>query len=181
MSELANVFGLEMNPDSPMCEPLCGKPAPIRNNGTVTCSNGKCAAENPIGLDSCERCGAFLLQNQKRRTNGTFAKFQPRDVVERADDMYSAVVSDLGGAESMTAMQRALAAKLRDTDLLLQLNARTILTEGVENPAGRRAHDRYLSALDRFVRLASLLGLERRTKQVDPMLAIRQAVAEANK
>lgn len=38
----------------------------------------------------------------------------------------------------------------------------------------------YLSALDRELKLAQLIGLERRTRKVSPLDAIRAAVAEAN-
>ncbi len=38
----------------------------------------------------------------------------------------------------------------------------------------------YLSVVDRLVKLATLLGLDRRMKQIDPLVAVRRAVAEAN-
>lgn len=56
------------------------------------------------------------------------------------------------GAGAMQMLQRSTAAKL-------ELNKRVIVREGVETPSGRRAHDRYLACLDRFVRLADRLGL----------------------
>ena len=67
----------------------------------------------------------------------------------------------------MSTLQRSLAAKIRDVDILCALNKRTVIHEGVDTPTGRRAHDRYLAALDRFLRIAALLGLEREARRID--------------
>jgi hypothetical protein len=39
----------------------------------------------------------------------------------------------------------------------------------------------YLAVVDRQVRLAQVLGIERRAKPVDPLEAVRRAVEEANR
>jgi hypothetical protein len=43
-----------------------------------------------------------------------------------------------------------------------------------------QAFARYIAILDREIRLAALLGLERRAKPVNPLDAVRAAVEEAN-
>ena len=98
-----------------------------------------------------------------------------------ADQMLAGLVSDKGGADAMTTLQRSLAGKLRDVDVLCALNKRTIVNAGVDTPTGQRAHDRYLASVDRFIRLAGMLGLEREARHVDPMERVRRAVAEANR
>jgi hypothetical protein len=47
--------------------------------------------------------------------------------------------------------------------------------------AARALFKTYLAALDRETKLAMVLGLQRRSKHVDPIEAVRQAVAEANR
>jgi len=131
---------------------------------TVVCA--RCQTSNPTDAELCSQCKSFLLKNQKSRRSGTFAKYQPADVILTADELFDGVVSDKGGVAEMSTLKRSLAAKLRDADILLSLNKRTIVKDGVETPTGRRAHDRYLAALDRFVRLAMLLGLDREAKRV---------------
>lgn len=78
----------------------------------------------------------------------------------------------------------------RTLDLYAQM---TLLREGawhqliqrggpVTNKGAARALLRvYLIAADRELKLAQVLGLERRTKRIDPIDAIRAAVVEANK
>ena len=85
-----------------------------------------------------------------------------------ADELLTGMLSDKGGADEMSTLQRSMAAKLRDVEILLALNSRTVIAEGVDAPAGRKAHDRYLKARDRFIRLATALGLWREAKRITP-------------
>ena len=59
---------------------------------------------------------------------------------------------------------------------------RIVDTGGPISPKGkmRAFYDAYLKALDRETKLAMVLGLERRSKPVQPLDAIRQAIAQAN-
>jgi hypothetical protein len=143
------------------------QPIPANGNadGPKVCT--KCQAENAATADRCASCQTWLKGNQAARKHGTFARHHPADVIMTADELLEGLVADKGGAAEMSTLQRSLAAKLRDTDILLSLNKRTVIAEGVDAPAGRKAHDRYLAALDRFVRLAAMLGLDREAKRVD--------------
>lgn len=144
--------------------------APIAENGTanglVICR--RCQTPNTVGADECRQCNSYLKRNQKRRKTGHRARHHPDDVLMTADDLLAGVISDKGGIDEMSTLQRSMAAKLRDTDVLLALNKRTLIAEGVDTPTGRKAHDRYLSALDRFLRIAALLGLEREARRITP-------------
>jgi hypothetical protein len=115
----------------------------------------------------CRKCGRFLLANQLRRKDGSRAVYQPPDVLMPLDELLAAIVSDLGGPDTMSALKRSLAGKIRDVDVLLTLNKNQIVKWGLDTPQGRKAHDRYLTALDRFLRLAAQLGLEREAKRID--------------
>ena len=125
-----------------------------------------CGTVNKQGY-RCNTCGRFLPANQERRTTGETARYQPAEVLMSGDQLLEAIVADKGGANAMSALERSLAAKLRDVDILLTLNKNVIVRAGLSTQEGRRAHDRYLSALDRFARVAAMLGLDRRAKRVD--------------
>jgi hypothetical protein len=146
-----------------------GTAPPITANGNgdgpKVCA--KCRADNAPTADRCASCQTWLKGNQAARKHGTFARHQPLDVIMNSDQLLEGLVADKGGADAMSTLARSLAAKLRDTDILLALNKRTIIHEGVDTAPGRKAHDRYLAALDRFLRIAALLGLEREAKRVD--------------
>ena len=134
-------------------------------NAPRTCN--ACGTVNKQG-HRCSHCGRFLPSNQLRRKNGTRAVYQPASVLMGSDELLNAIVADKGGADSMSALQRSLAAKVRDVDVLLVLNKNAIVRWGIDTPQGRKAHDRYLQALDRFIRLAAQLGLEREARALTP-------------
>jgi hypothetical protein len=117
--------------------------------------------------DPCWKCGKTLPANRLAAKHNLYAKVKPLDVIMNSDQLLDGLLSDKGGPNAMSTLQRSLAAKIRDTDILLALNKRTAIAEGVDTPAGRRAHDRYLAALDRFLRIAALLGLEREARRID--------------
>ena len=134
-------------------------------DGSKTCA--RCGSDNDSDAGRCASCQSWLTANQGARKHGSFAKYQPDDILLSADELLMGVLSDKGGAAEMPTLQRSLAAKLAGVDILINLNKQVIVAEGVETPAGRKAHDRYLQALDRFVQFAGLLGLQREAKRVD--------------
>ncbi len=70
-------------------------------------------------------------------------------------------------------------ARLFRTAMFLRLTdlGGPITTKG----KARALYKAYLSAVDREMKLAQLIGLERRSKPVDPIAAVHAAVAEANR
>jgi|KBSMisStaDraftv2_1062788.scaffolds.fasta_scaffold09349_2 hypothetical protein len=162
--------------DAPDAQAGGQQTAPNQENGagdgpasdTVTCAS--CGRQNPVGLSRC-RCGCWLLGNPGNLKHGAYARTKPTDVLMTADELMTGLLVDQGGADEMSTLQRSVAANLRDCVILLALNKRTIVEKGVDDPAGRRAHDRYLAALDRFLRLAAVLGVDRKAKNVGSLTA----------
>ncbi len=147
------------------------KAAPNGNGGTAIgypstpkpCP--RCGQENEPRADRCRACKVWLPGNQVRRKHGRRARYQPAEIIMTADQLLDAVVADKGGVDELSALQRALLAKLRDVDILVALNKRIVIQKGLDEPAGRKGHDRLLACVDRFVRIAMLLGLDREAKQ----------------
>jgi hypothetical protein len=125
-----------------------------------------CGAESPAGSHRCLRCGTFLAGNQAARTSGVYAKQQPLEIMMTADQVLDGLVADKGGTSEMTTLERSAAAKVRDVEILLALNKQTIIRDRLASRSGQRAHDRYLAATDRWLRLVDKLGMGRRSKRV---------------
>ena len=87
----------------------------------------------------------------------------------------------LGGEPSM--IQADLVTDYARVDVLIESVAANIEVGGIFTPKGsaRAAVSLLLSLLDRRLRLAQVLGLERKSKPVNPLDAVRAAVVEANK
>ena len=117
-----------------------------------------CGTVNKQGGYRCNNCGRFLPANRERRTTGETARYQPAEILMSADQLLDAIVADKGGANAMTALERSLPAKLRDIDVILTLNKNIIVRAGLGVQEGRRAHDRYLASVDRFIGFSSAGG-----------------------
>jgi hypothetical protein len=91
------------------------------------------------------------------------------------------VVQHLGDTASV--IQRDLAHDYARTHVIIETVFANIEQSGVFAPKGktRAAVTLLMSLLDRRMRLAQAIGLERRTKPVHPLDAVRAAVIEANK
>src|SRR4051794_5827694 len=78
-------------------------PSPSANNGDVRCP--QCGATNPAGSKVCKAnpaCGSFLPSNQAARTTGIYARSQPPDLREHAEELMSGITSDLGGESELS-------------------------------------------------------------------------------
>ena len=96
-----------------------------------------CGTVNKQGGYRCNNCGRFLPANRERRTTGETARYQPAEILMSADQLLDAIVADKGGANAMTALERSLAAKLRDIDVILTLNKNIIVRAGLGVQEGR--------------------------------------------
>jgi hypothetical protein len=91
------------------------------------------------------------------------------------------VIDDQGGLDELSAVRGGHIRLLVDCEALRRLSMNALLTAGtIESPAGRRAADRLLATVDRWLRVAEKLGLDRRARQLDPLEAVRVAVERAN-
>jgi hypothetical protein len=98
-------------------------------------------------------------------------------------EQVDAITTDLGGDQELTALARASVREAARLEVILGALGDQLLAGGVLTGKGkmRAATTVYLQVLDRFTRLASALGLERRPKPVNPLDAVRAAVEEANR
>jgi hypothetical protein len=107
----------------------------------------------------------------------------PDDLRQTLDDYRAAVIAAQGGLDVLDAepVRAGLVRSLVSAETLerLALNG-LIRAGGVETRAGARLYDRVLAAVDRKLRVSLALGLARRQRPVDPLEAVRLAVAAAN-
>jgi hypothetical protein len=146
-------------------EVVTPNPANGATNGVKVCA--RCQAANRADAGRCGSCQSWLGGNKGALKHNIYAKTKPTDVLLTAEQLLTGIVSDKGGLDEMPTLLKDAVSKLRDVDILINLNKRTIIREGVEGPTGRRAHDRYLNCLDRYLRLVQVIGLERHAKRVD--------------
>jgi hypothetical protein len=80
-----------------------------------------------------------------------------------------AIETDLGGASALSTVQRDAVERLIEVDLMAQSLAAELLVSGIFTHRGkvRSAFAAFLQLLDRWQRLAVLVGVERRAKPID--------------
>jgi hypothetical protein len=80
-------------------------------------------------------------------------------------------------------IQQDLITDYARTDVLIESVAANIEVGGIFTAKGRTraAVALLLSLMDRRLRLAQALGIERKQRQIDPIAAVQRAVDEANK
>lgn len=94
----------------------------------------------------------------------------PADLRVSVEEFREALISDQGGLDELTTVRAGLCRLLVDCEAGRRLLMNEVLRAGIESRPGRVAYDRLLSTLDRWQRIASALGLERRSKRVgDPL------------
>ena len=156
-----------------MKDSLWGEAEPSRPDAPadgVTCS--RCGAPSPVGVDACPMCRSFLPGTQAARKSGLYAQHRPTDLQAAVDAMIAGVISDRGGEEALSTLEKAYIRKLADVDITIHLLAADIARRGLLTPAGgvRNVYDKFLAGLDRWDRLAQRLGLGRRARRVpDPL------------
>lgn len=113
--------------------------------------------------------GTFAPGNQVARQHGLYAGQQPAELLAEVDTFAAGVVSDLGGAEELSAIERAYVGRLGRVELTLRLLEQDIAESGLVTPAGsvRKVYAQYLAGVDRWDRLAQRLGMRRRARAVD--------------
>jgi len=83
-------------------------------------------------------------------------------------EQVAAITRDLGGDDQLTAVKRSMVRELARVEVILASLGDELLERGVMTGKGktRAAATLYLKTLDRFEKVARLIGLEGRTKQV---------------
>jgi hypothetical protein len=149
------------------CDGDCDNSPDFQNGDGVGKRCSKCGLENLTTAHRCDKCKAMLPGNQVARKFPALAQASP-DLRMSAEETVQAVVADKGGIENMTALKRSAARQLGDVLIFLTLFKNHIVAHGLITPTGKPspAYDKYLAGLDRFLRLAALLGVEREARTV---------------
>lgn len=113
--------------------------------------------------------GKFLRGNQAARTIGLYAVQQPTAHQDAVARLTAGIISDLGGGDELSTIERAYVGRLADVELTLRLLAADIAQRGLLTHRGgvRKVYDSLLAGIDRWDRLAQRLGTRRRAKHVD--------------
>jgi len=105
----------------------------------------------------------------------------PPDVVEYLIAFKGEVTADLGGEGELSAIQRGLVGSLAELEAARLLLLDFALRQGVETKRGREALAHHGATVDRWARVAKLLGLKREPKPTQNLadyLAQRQVEAD---
>ncbi len=133
------------------------------------------------------RTGQFLPGNTVALRHGRRSTVVRRRIEEesRAElaERRQVIVADLGGFDQLSTIAIDVLERYLVAAALLGWMEDRLIVEGVVTAKGKRRsiHRAYLAQLDRVVRLASMLGLERRSRSVDPLEAVQRAVKDANR
>jgi hypothetical protein len=124
--------------------------------------------------NQCAACGAFISGNEANLRHG-LRRFEvrralPPDLKQDVETFRDQLVSDQGGLDELTAVRAGLCRLLVDAEAGRRLCMRVVVEKGIESRSGRAAYDRLLGTMDRWLRLAVALGVERRARPV-PTLA----------
>lgn len=135
----------------------------------------------PTGKGQCSECRCWLPGNDAAVTHG-LRRYEdtgvlPADLRDYLDAFREDVESDLGGVESLSAIQRGLVGNLCDLEAARLLLLDYALRQGAETKRGRSALSDHGQTVDRWRRTAKLLGLRRREKEV----SLDDAIDAANR
>lgn len=141
----------------------------------------RCGADNANDASTCSACHRFLPGNIAAVTHGGRRALDRPEALAAIAGKREELVKHLGGDPSL--IQADLVTDYARVDVLIESVAANIEVGGIFTPKGsaRAAVSLLLTLLDRRMRLATTLGLERKAKPVNPLDAVRAAVAEANK
>ncbi|SRR5712692_2038337 len=129
------------------------------------------AGEASVDRPSTDRddSGRFLPGNTAAVKHGVYAQHPaPAAIRQSSNELVEGIVSDLGGLDNLTAIQRGYIELLRDTNICRQLLVGHLIERGLFTPRHRvrSAYSKLLETIDRWDRLAMRLGTDRRAKQV---------------
>lgn len=147
----------------------------------------KCGQSVPLVGNQCPTpgCRAALPHNTLTVRDGARSSRSGAELYPALADMLcereAAIFSDLGGAEEVSTTKRELIVRFVQASAIADQLAGQIVQGGVTSAKGRprAAVSLYLQVIDRVHRLAVAIGLERQSRPVHPLDAVRAAVAEA--
>lgn len=98
------------------------------------------------------------------------------DIRSAVESWSASLVSDQGGASELTAIRGGYVRRLTDLEAMLHICAKDISSKGFFTAGGaaRATVNTFMSLLDRWDKLASKLGMDRREKRVPSLEAFLQ-------
>lgn len=144
----------------------CGTVAAERDHRCRTCSSF---------LPGNRPVNAFTARNTAAQTHGvrafeTAGRLDP-ELRQSVDEFRDGLISDQGGLEGLTTVRAGLIRALVHVEAVRRILFRDLVERGMFTPTGspRATHDRFMATLDRWVKLADRLGVERRPRQLDTL------------
>jgi len=129
-------------------------------------------ADNAADAVTCAGCHRFLPGNTAALTHGGRRSLDRPEALAAIAGKRDELVQHLGGEPSM--IQADLVTDYARVDVLIESVAANIEVGGIFTPKGsaRAAVSLLLTLLDRRLRLAQTLGIERRVKPVVPLAEV---------
>ena len=137
----------------------------------VTCP--RCGTtDNSPNSDICYSCCAFLPRNTAAMTHGARRSLERPEVLAHIESKRTELTAHLGG--DPTVVQADLVTDYARVDVLIESVVAHIEVKGIFTPGGnvRKAASLLLTLLDRRLRLATTLGIERKAKPVTALAEI---------
>ncbi|MGE0361461.1 MAG: hypothetical protein AB7H93_12160 [Vicinamibacterales bacterium] len=133
--------------------------------------------------------GRFVRGNRDALTHGAYSRQvaggllpEQAELVAMLAEKREAIEQDLGGADALTELQRDLIERYTQLELIAHRLAEVVVAAPLTAKGAKRAAlSAFLAVTDRQQRLAMTLGLERRSRPINPLDAVALAVAEANR
>jgi hypothetical protein len=127
---------------------------------------------NEAGALQCRRCGRFLPGNTSGYRHGLSAyqrtRALPPDLRVSVEEFRESLISAQGGLTTLDEepVRAGLVRLLVDCETGRRLLMNEVVRRGIDSKAGGRAYDRLLATMDRWDRVASKLGIARRSRPV---------------
>ena len=171
--------------------PINGSAGPFSTSeadGPPTRRCRKCGLENEAGAERCAnpRCQGALAGNTFAVTKGLYVRDRSRlpqtmqDALGDLDGFRTALESDQGGADAMTIIQAGYVRRLVEVEALCRLLGADLRAHGIFT-AKRRVRNTFgafLTAVEKWDRLAQRLGMGRRQRDVGQMSAAEYLAAQ---
>lgn len=147
-------------------EPIVDAPAAPSGERPTQTPCPRCHADNASDASTCAACHRFLPGNTAALTHGGRRSLDRPEALAAIAGKREELVRHLGGEPS--ALQADLVTDYARVDVLIESVAANIEVGGIFTPKGsaRAAVSLLLSLLDRRLRLATTLGIERRQRPV---------------
>ena len=159
----------ENNGSTPALQPDLQQPAPNAACGPVAVCQ-KCGAQAPVGTTNCPTCGAFVPSNEANLRHG-LRRYQttgvlPPDLKTDIDSFRANVISDQGGLDELPAIRAGLIRLLVDCEVGKRLLMQEVIRRGIDSRPGKAAYASLLATMDKYLRIAVTLGIERRQRDL---------------